>query len=271
VTHRITASFSPTDAAEDPRAALWPSSTTETAGLVKTSARHAVVIGAPVAGPGWLAGSGCCDKLNFHRNVLLPVGGAVNAGERFAIDFTRVRPDAEIGGDIGPDLVLERGADGTKNQDYLGYGAPILAVGDATVTKVVSDVPDSPPGGNPTGEGLSLNTLGGDMVVLHLAPHLYAFYYHLLPDSVTVAVGDHVTKGQKIAQLGNSGNSAGPHLHFQLARSPQAFTAENVPYVFERFDVKGTLTESSLLAEPRPGTRTHELPLDDNLVDFPSP
>jgi hypothetical protein len=269
VTHRISASFSPTDGGADPRAALWPSSVTQTSGPVRTSAEDAVVIGAPLAGRGWMAGSGCCDVLNFHRNVLLPVGGVVNAGERFAIDYGAVEPDLPMGTGLSAEMQLRPGTDGTKNQDYLSYGAPILAVADATVVKVISDLPDTPPGGNPTGEGLTINGLGGNVVVLQLAPDLFAFYFHLAPDSVTVAVGDTVTKGQAIAQLGNSGNSSGPHLHFQLGRSRQAFSGENVPYVFENFVVEGTLTEAGLVPEPAPGPRRVELPLHESVVDFP--
>ena len=69
-------------------------------------------------------------------------------------------------------------------------------------------MPDTAPGGDPTGEGLTINDLGGNVVVLQLAPDLFAFYFHLAPDSITVKVGDTVTKGQAIAQLGNSGNSS---------------------------------------------------------------
>lgn len=270
VTHRISATFSPTEAGVDPRAALWPSSVTETSGPVTISTEEPVVIGAPLEGPGWVAGSGCCDVLNFHRNVLLPVGGSVNAGERFAIDFTSIVPDLAVGSELTAEMELRPGTDGTKSQDYLAYGAPVLAVADATVVKVVSDVPDTSPGGDPTGEGLTVNGLGGNVVVLQLAPDLFAFYFHLAPDSVTVEVGDTVTKGQPIARLGNSGNSSSPHLHFQLGRSRQAFSGENVPYVFDEFVVKGTLTEAGLVPEPAPGARRVELPLHENVVDFPA-
>lgn len=43
-----------------------------------------------------------------------------------------------------------------------------------------------------------------------------SLYYHLRKNSVVVAVGQTVTCGQKIAQVGSSGYSTGPHVHFQV-------------------------------------------------------
>lgn len=44
-------------------------------------------------------------------------------------------------------------------------------------------------------------------------------YYHLQRDSVTVEAGDQVVAGQVIGRVGSSGNSAGPHLHFEVQRN----------------------------------------------------
>lgn len=45
----------------------------------------------------------------------------------------------------------------------------------------------------------------------HPVQCLYAHLY-----SSSVAVGDHVAEGQRIGLSGNSGNSTGPHLHFEV-------------------------------------------------------
>lgn len=47
----------------------------------------------------------------------------------------------------------------------------------------------------------------------------YLILSHLEKDSVLVDVGEHVTKGMKIAKVGNSGTTSEPHLHMQHQRN----------------------------------------------------
>jgi murein DD-endopeptidase MepM/ murein hydrolase activator NlpD len=58
---------------------------------------------------------------------------------------------------------------------------------------------------------------------------------HLRPGSVQVALGDKVRAGQPIAQIGTSGSSLFPHLHYQLASGP-TLDAEGLPSPFVKFD-----------------------------------
>lgn len=44
----------------------------------------------------------------------------------------------------------------------------------------------------------------------------YSWYVHMYPDGVFVEVGDRVRAGQVIAEVGNNGNSTGPHLHLEI-------------------------------------------------------
>jgi murein DD-endopeptidase MepM/ murein hydrolase activator NlpD len=56
---------------------------------------------------------------------------------------------------------------------------------------------------------------GNFIEVLHANGEI-SEYEHLLYDSANVVVGDHVTVGQVIAQVGNTGWSECPHLHFMV-------------------------------------------------------
>ena len=53
-------------------------------------------------------------------------------------------------------------------------------------------------------------------VVIQHSDGTYARYYHLTKKGVKVNVGDEVTQNQLIALSGDSGASAGPHLHFDV-------------------------------------------------------
>ncbi len=66
---------------------------------------------------------------------------------------------------------------------------------------------------------------GNEIVIDHgngyqtLYAHLNAFY---------VNVGDNVVKGQQIGEMGNTGNSTGPHLHFEVRQG----TVQRNPFGF---------------------------------------
>lgn len=62
---------------------------------------------------------------------------------------------------------------------------------------------------------------GGNVIVIRHkgspgAGELYTRYDHLKYGSTVVNVGDTVTEGQKIAEVGSAGYSTGPHLHFEV-------------------------------------------------------
>lgn len=259
-THRIDATLGAAPSAElAPVAARYPDTVSQIGGAVRASGQTPVVLGPPVAGPGWVAANGCCGR-SSHRGAMAAVGGRFNATERFAIDFLRL--------DTGADPVVTFRGDGTRNEDYLAYGEDLLAVADATVVSVVAETADSTPQVAPT--DLLFEQLGGSYVILDIGGGNFVYYAHMIQGSATVQVGERVTRGQVIGHLGNSGNSTEAHLHLHVARAGLPLTADNVPYVFDRFTFVGSLPGDTIVAGPDAGERTDELPLDGSVVDFPA-
>jgi murein DD-endopeptidase MepM/ murein hydrolase activator NlpD len=108
----------------------------------------------------------------------------------------------------------------------------------------------------------------------------FAFFAHLKPGSLRVKLGDHVKRGQIIAQLGNTGQSDAPHLHFHVMDGTSPLDANGLPFVFTRFAVRGTLdaaAEDALSSGKAVtfapgalnGAHRGQLPLNDQVVDFP--
>lgn len=58
----------------------------------------------------------------------------------------------------------------------------------------------------------------GIQVVIKHTPGIYSQYAHL--SKVSVSEGDQVESGQPIGKSGSTGNSTGPHLHFEIRKGP---------------------------------------------------
>lgn len=56
----------------------------------------------------------------------------------------------------------------------------------------------------------------GEYIVISHGDGTSTLYAHMLPGSRTVSEGAQVSQGQVIGQVGSTGNSTGPHLHFEV-------------------------------------------------------
>ena len=164
--------------------------------------------------------------VGLHRRALQAVNGSCIS--RSATPSTsRARLDAEGRTHLG---------DADRSASYFNYGQPVVAVADATVVEAVDGLPDQIPNHKVP---LSLAHADGNHVVLRLRSGVFAGYAHLRPGSVRVEVGQPVRTGQVLGKLGNSGESGGPHLHFQLMKRPSIINADGMPFLLDRFRLDG--------------------------------
>lgn len=70
----------------------------------------------------------------------------------------------------------------------------------------------------------NLTTSYGTYVVIQHTNGLQTWYAHGTPGSIAVSPGQIVSRGQQIMKSGNSGNSSGPHLHFEVRVAPYNYS-----------------------------------------------
>lgn len=98
--------------------------------------------------------------------------------------------------------------------DYaISAGTPVYAAA-AGVVMVTDNLPNS----------------YGTYVVIQHANGMQSYYGHGTRGSICVSPGQTVSKGQKIMLSGSTGNSSGPHLHFELRTSPYRYSYSATAY-----------------------------------------
>lgn len=220
---------------------------------VSVSRDSTPLIRAPLDGGEWVLGGS--SNTSAHRRALNAVNGRATIGQRFAIDFQKIGPNGNTFHD-----------DEHKNEDYWGFGEPVHAVAAGEVVVAVDTVLDHdahgplPP--------LTQANLPGNHVIVRIGPGRYASYAHLKHGSVRVRVGQRVTRGQVLAQVGMTGQTTGPHLHFQISDRPSVLVSEGVPFRLESFRFLGLaqdFEESHHVSVPR----RREMPLDNYVIGLP--
>jgi hypothetical protein len=216
------------------------------------------VIGPPLKGTGWLSANGPSNE-SGHRRALIPIDGTPAIAQRFAIDYVQVDSAGRT-----------FSGDRASNASYYAQGEDALAVMDGVVAATKDSIPENVPGVNSRAVPITLETVGGNHVILDIGGGRYAFYAHLQPGSLRVRTGDRVRRGQVLGLVGNSGNSTEPHLHFHLSDGMTPLGSEGIPYLHESFEVVGRCR--SLLGNctrPAAETRRREMPFANVIVRFP--
>ncbi len=208
------------------------------------------VLGPPLEGANWLAHEGPGGD-NHHRREMIILNGKAVISTRYAIDWNKVeKGDASFG-------------DEKNLHSYYGYGQPVVAVADGKIVSARDGLPDNVPAQGDAFQPsvpITMETWGGNTIVLDLGGGQFARYMHLQPGSLRVKSGDRVRRGQVLARVGSSGDSRGPHLHFEVTTSSKP-GGQGVPYVIDSYG--GTSADGHPM-----GQRKYELPLKNTLVVF---
>jgi hypothetical protein len=239
---------------------------------VKTGKRAPIELGPPVRSGTWVADEGCCSEPTHHRRGLAPVNGRLLVPQRFAIDWVML--DSHHRAWVG---------DPKKLSSYVGFGQPEIAAAAGTVVGAVDGIAENKPQG-PLEKLPPIQNTVGNHVILKVAPGRFLLYGHMKTGSVRVKPGQKVREGQLLGQVGNTGNSSTPHLHFQVLTEPTFFPSDSVPFTFAHFSIVGQVTDpftdETLALQPngtipvavsRQGNRSRhaQMPLDLAVVRFP--
>lgn len=211
------------------------------------------VLSPPFNGGIWVAGDGPANGTN-HRRSIFAIDGRLYSPERFAIDWVKVGPNGDSR------------HDGTsKNENWWGWGEPVLAVADGDITEIVDEFPDNTPQVLPP---VTLDNILGNHIVLKIAQNRFVTYAHLQRGSIKVRTGAHVLRGDILALLGNSGNSTGAHLHLQVTDGNSALQSQGVPFVFTAFTYLGPGSDypEKQVSEPW----VNSIPPGDGVLQFES-
>ncbi|HEX5702105.1 MAG TPA: M23 family metallopeptidase [Pyrinomonadaceae bacterium] len=198
--------------------------------------RPPLVIGPPVRGGPWRCGNGFSGGgWNAHDSMYtFGKKARIHLPQRFGCDFRLVDQAGEV--------LRATGTTDLVNSQFYGQGADVIAVADGLVVDTLDGVPENVPrvdGKVIPPVPLTEKTWAGNIVALEIGKGQYAFYAHLVPGSIRVKKGDRVRKGQVLGKVGNSGNSVGPHLHFQVSRGPELNGHDFLPHIYSGYVLGG--------------------------------
>ena len=158
-------------------------------------------------------------------------------GQEFAYDLVRLDSEGNSGK-----------GDETQAASYYAYGQDVLAPADGTVYELRDGVDDTPMAQFAADEATMMKRLReyqtglrqkyglrgteGNYVIIDHGNSEYSVMVHLKKTSIRVKRGDHVKRGQVVAQVGQSGLSTEPHLHFEVVSDPDPFKQRGLPVSF---------------------------------------
>ncbi len=120
------------------------------------------------------------------------------------------------------------------NELYFAFGQPVYAAGAGRVADAHDGEPDDRRV-NRAELAKRETAIGGNYVVIDHLNGEYSWFGHLKNGSVKVKPGQMVKQGEVIGQIGASGDSLFPHLHYELRTGPGMKGVEGLPSYFGGF------------------------------------
>ncbi len=134
---------------------------------------------------------------------------------------------------------------GKRNEDFFAWGQPLRAPADGIVVSVDNAQRDNTIIGKENlwtpgdVEKEPMQGFGNHVLIDH-GQGEFSLLAHARAGSVNVRKGDRVRAGQVVAQVGNSGSSLGPHLHYELRTGWGLKGITGIPAYFHDVTVVGT-------------------------------
>ena len=180
------------------------------------------------------------DFLSHHRRnfplthrLIQQIGITAN-NSRFAYDFVVVNRELQM---------FKKTP--CRNEDFFCWGEPVYCPGDGKIASASSDRPDNPLYDPPPFDleahvkdpDAAMKKHLGNYTIIDHGNDEFSILAHMQMDSVQVKAGAKAAKGELIGQIGNSGDSGFPHIHYQFQNGRDLRTSEGLPHKFQRFDL----------------------------------
>lgn len=229
--------------------------------------RAPVEVDVPVRGR-WVALNGPGTKVPSH--------GMIAYGQAFAIDI--LHPSGATEPKKFGWRLASRRAD-----TYPSFASPVFAAADGTVVAAQNRQRDHRDRGSwPALIYLFvveafIRELGGapfilgNHVIIEHGDGVFSAYAHLRRGSVRVRPGEHVMAGDHIGDVGNSGNTTEPHLHFQLMDDRHLTGAAGVPFRWRGVEIRSGDTDVTYATGPVSEELKPGLPADGQVFTAREP
>lgn len=206
--------------------------------MTKVMSDRPITIGFPLRGE-WYAPTTPAKKVPSH--------GTNRMGLRYAFDFLQVdrnNLNKDYAGSFLQFLLL-----GIPLKNFYCWGEQIYAPCDGEIVAVVDGIAERKhvhwlrESVLAIRKTLTFNEnkddyrlIAGNYLIMKCSNDVYMAFVHLQTNSLTISVNQKVKKGDYLGNVGHSGNSTSPHLHFQVMDSDNFKKANGIPCQFEEYE-----------------------------------